>query len=1496
MTHTDPRAAVDALAAAREPYLIGVRHHSPALAAVVPALLDASGADVVCVELPTDFQPWLEHLADPETVAPVALAGTGQGGRLAFYPFADFSPELAAIRWAAAHGATVLCCDLPLSDRGWTDEAPAPAATVHPGTAAEAPGTRTSSDAAAHPAHAPAAAGAPGTPGTAGTRTSSDATTHPDAVPGKTGVPVPGTAPVTRTEAGAAPRRDKAQVSGGTGTPGVGADPSAGAGTSRNAAAHPVTESDTAGVPGTDPVPVPGARTVSGAVSHPDSATAPGAIGVPGTEPARGTRTAAGAASEPGEAGAGSTGSGPAPESASGSGPSSGSEPEVRRGSFADALTAAGTGRDGDDLWDRAVEVLAPGCSPDAVRRAALGVGWALRADTTAVPATDLAREAHMRSVIEGAVAAGHRVAAVIGAFHAPALPGTAPGSNPADPEPACGAVTALAANPGSGPGADAGVGAASGTHPDHPLGHRTVPGPRHDRASASGEHSQAEAARTADPGSGDPLAEDAARTAGEPSHAGAARTADPGSGEPPAAGAARTADEPSHAGAARGGADVSAGQAVTSFVPYSFDLLDSRSGYPAGIRDPLWQQAVLEAGGDPARVREAASVALVRLCRELRRAGHTAGTGEAAETLRLACDLAVLRGLPAPGRGELLEAVTTVLGQGEPLGRGRALARALEAVFVGTARGRITPHAPRSGLGPSVEAELTDLRLPGPDEPAAREIRLDPLRSALDGRREVLLQRLLVCGASYGEPLTVAATGDGTALGTKWRLSWTPSVPARLDLAGVRGVTAAQAAAGTLNDTARRAAADGGPTPAQILAGLAAAARCDLPALVDVRLHEAATVLPQTATLPELLDAVDLLEALHRGHLPGTSDASRAASAALTGDLLEAAVRSLPGLAGSDDPADAAALVALADRAAAHHLGLRTDDALASLAASASPLMQGAALAVRVLLDLDAAAGLGGRAAGWIDGAGTADSRRALTRRLAGLLTAAGPLLQSSPAALTPLLDRVEHLADQDFLDRLPALRGGFDALSPAARDRLLDTVTERLGDRLDLTLDASPALLALWAAADAAGLAALKALPLPETAPPGAPAPSGARGAPATRAAQASETPDALRPDTSEPDGRRLVPADRWRLLLGRERDRLPAGARRYAHALDELYGAGRGEGAGDLGGGQGPGQGGGQDASFPTAREWSQELEALFGADVREEVLAGAAEAGRTDVLAQLDPAAVRPSVELLSSVLSLAGGLPEARLAALRPLVRRLVDELAKELATRLRPALSGLATPRPTRRPGGRLDLDRTLRANLAHTRRRADGTVVVVPERPVFSTRASREADWRLILVVDVSGSMEASVIWSALTAAVLGGVPTLSTHFLAFSTQVVDLTDRVDDPLSLLLEVRVGGGTHIAAGLAHARSLITVPSRTLVVVVSDFEEGAPIGGLLGEVRALAASGAHLLGCAALDDAGTPRYSVPVARQLVAAGMPVAALSPLALARWVGDRLRGESR
>ena len=90
---------------------------------------------------------------------------------------------------------------------------------------------------------------------------------------------------------------------------------------------------------------------------------------------------------------------------------------------FADALRAAGTGRADEDLWDRTVEAPGPGADPEAVRRAALAVGWALRIDAergAGVSALDLRREARMRRCL--AEAGPRRVAALVGAFHAPAL------------------------------------------------------------------------------------------------------------------------------------------------------------------------------------------------------------------------------------------------------------------------------------------------------------------------------------------------------------------------------------------------------------------------------------------------------------------------------------------------------------------------------------------------------------------------------------------------------------------------------------------------------------------------------------------------------------------------------------------------------------------------------------------------------------------------------------------------------------------------------------------------------------------------------------------------------------------------------------------------------------------------------------------------------------------------------------------------------------------
>ena len=100
-------------------------------------------------------------------------------------------------------------------------------------------------------------------------------------------------------------------------------------------------------------------------------------------------------------------------------------------------------------------------------------------------------------------------------------------------------------------------------------------------------------------------------------------------------------------------------------------------------------------------------------------------------------------------------------------------------------------------------------------------------------------------------------------------------------------------------------------------------------------------------------------------------------------------------------------------------------------------------------------------------------------------------------------------------------------------------------------------------------------------------------------------------------------IAPEDRWRLILGTERDRLPPSSVRAAAALDELYGEGHGEGSNSS-------LGGGSEAPAPSAREWAEELDELFGAEVREQVLGRAAARGRADVLQQLEPDSVTPSV--------------------------------------------------------------------------------------------------------------------------------------------------------------------------------------------------------------------------------------------------------------------------
>ena len=96
---------------------------------------------------------------------------------------------------------------------------------------------------------------------------------------------------------------------------------------------------------------------------------------------------------------------------------------------------------------------------------------------------------------------------------------------------------------------------------------------------------------------------------------------------------------------------------------------------------------------------------------------------------------------------------------------------------------------------------------------------------------------------------------------------------------------------------------------------------------------------------------------------------------------------------------------------------------------------------------------------------------------------------------------------------------------------------------------------------------------------------------------------------------------------------------------------------------------------------------------------------------------------------------------------------------------------------------------------------------------PLFFSRTRRQLDkWQIILLVDESGSMLSSVIHAAVTAACLWGLPSTKTHLCIFDTEVVDLTDRVTDPVEVLMKVQLGGGTDIGRAVTYAAGLVENP------------------------------------------------------------------------------------
>ncbi len=365
------------------------------------------------------------------------------------------------------------------------------------------------------------------------------------------------------------------------------------------------------------------------------------------------------------------------------------------------------------------------------------------------------------------------------------------------------------------------------------------------------------------------------------------------------------------------------------------------------------------------------------------------------------------------------------------------------------------------------------------------------------------------------------------------------------------------------------------------------------------------------------------------------------------------------------------------------------------------------------------------------------------------------------------------------------------------------------------------------------------------------------------------------------------------RWRLVLGKyARDQIPAGMsfqqQRIENALDFLYSREyRGRGVRDQEEETGKREGT-LDPTQLTVPQWLSEVRELFPKETISLIEKHALDRyGLTELVTDAEILRrLQPSFDLVKMLLTFRGHLKGEVLNEARRVIRSVVEEIKQRLITEVRRAFSGSRNrfQHSNLKMAQNLDWRGTIRKNLKNFDIERKQIVV---EQVLFFSRIQRRLPWRIILCVDQSGSMASSVIYSAVMAGILSGLPLIDVKLVVFDTSVVDLSSHIDDPVELLMSVQLGGGTNIGQAMQYCEQLVEDPHRSIVVLISDFCEGASPRPLISSCQRLREGGVKLLGLAALDENANAGYDVEMAEMLAAVGMDIAALTPKHFAEWL---------
>ncbi len=356
------------------------------------------------------------------------------------------------------------------------------------------------------------------------------------------------------------------------------------------------------------------------------------------------------------------------------------------------------------------------------------------------------------------------------------------------------------------------------------------------------------------------------------------------------------------------------------------------------------------------------------------------------------------------------------------------------------------------------------------------------------------------------------------------------------------------------------------------------------------------------------------------------------------------------------------------------------------------------------------------------------------------------------------------------------------------------------------------------------------------------------------------------------------------KWRLILGKDADTEGShqdssdGYEDEQIALTELQ-KGMDETLEALYGGEGDRKGG-LGKSTPIVNRWLGDIRKYFSTSMVQVMQRDALERLELNQML-LQPELLesfQPDIHLVTTLLTLNKAMPDQTRETARLIVRKVVEELEKKLNQPLREAIRGaLSRAVRNRRPRmNEMDWDKTIRANLKHYQ---PSLKTIIPETLIGRGRRG-QALRHVILLVDESGSMATSVVYASVFGAVMASLRSIKTQMIVFDTEVVDLTEHLNDPVDLLFCTQLGGGTDIAKALTYTEGGISSPSETILLLISDLFEGGNAVDMFRRVAAIKESGVTLIVLLALNDEGKPVYDKHNAALLASMDIPVFACTP----------------